>query len=351
MPYLLLNLLFLVGLAVLLSARSERAQDPIILLATFGSILFFNTFKDYTLLPDAPGYAEAWRYICRENSVYNRATDYYKMQWGYFALNKVLSLFFHSTRFFFFAMGCIISLPYCYLIKKYSANVTVSCLLYFMGVIQSTFVLRQHAAIGFCLLAIPLLCERRMITVTLLLWAAAIAIHPTAVIFGLVILAAYLRNIRLWYIIMLAFAVLLYFIYPYLVLLFADNTAGYQVYAEALDEYSNNSTAILHGSLWLIATIVLMPLSTADSTTQFFYRILCIVAIFALLSAIRMGGELLPRMIMYLTAVEIFFIPNIGKHIQQTYLRSAFYALYLMLFFYMFAFSAHSRILDCKIEF
>lgn len=355
MPYLVVNLLLLVIFFVALKQMplSHKNRNIIALIITFGCILFFHTFKDYRLLPDIPGYVRAWKYICHTHSIYLYAGDYYKMQWGYFELNKLLSYISHSTYFFLFALGCMVSLPYCYLISKYSKNIQLSCVLYFMGFIQSTFVLRQHAAIGFCLLTIPILMNNKMLLkpFVLLLWVIAISVHPTAVVFGLVIGAAFVRNIRWWFLIAAVFGVFLYIYYPRLVALFVGNTHGYQTYVNALYEYTNYSTAMLHCSLWLIATIVLYPFEKLDDVNRFFYRIMCIIAVFAIVSGMQKGGELIPRLIMYLTAIECIFIPNVGRQIKNIPLRYAFYSLFLTLNLYLFAFSGKSRINECHLIF
>lgn len=356
MPYLIVNLLLLVTFFVVLNQMpiSRKDRNTIALIITFGCILFFHTFKDYRTLPDIPGYVRAWKYICHKNSLYMYAGGYYKMQWGYFGLNKLLSYISHSTYFFLFAMGCIVSLPYCYLISKYSKNIQLSCILYFMGFIQSTFVLRQHAAIGFCLLSIPMLIEgkKTRLPIVFSLWIVAMTLHPTAVVFGLAIMSIFIKDLRLWHILLLVLGGALYLLYPYLVVLFVNNTSGYQVYANAIyGDYGNYSTAFLHCSLWLIAVIAIYPFEQISGYNRFFYKVMSIIAIFALVSAFRVGGELIPRLIMYFTAIECIFIPNVGRQIKNRPLRYAFYGLFLTLNLYLFAFSGKSRINECHLIF
>lgn len=73
--------------------KNQAERDNILIIIAIFALIFVNAFKDYRLLPDISGYVPAFKYIAKENSNFLDATRYYKMQWGYYALNKFIGFF------------------------------------------------------------------------------------------------------------------------------------------------------------------------------------------------------------------------------------------------------------------
>lgn len=342
----------------------NKSKVNVYLFLTFGSVLFFNIFKDWRHMSDISGYVPAFKYICRDDATFLNAGYYYKMQIGYYGLNKILGFFSTSHYWFLFAIGCLTSLPYAYIIKKYSPHVLLSCLLYFLGFLQSALALRQYSAIGLTIMILPLLLKLpvninrkilgewkyiRLYIIIICLFVSAILIHPTAIIFLFVIFSYYVKNIK-WFLIMtIGGGVILYLNLPFLTSLFVDNTAGYDVYLEA-ENNNNGGTLMINGFYLLVAFYVLRPFDELPLLWKFLFKIQCLIFAFSIVSMAPGGGVAIPRLLLYLTCFKCIFLPFVAIKIQNKVIRYAFVISILFIAYYFFALSPRIQFNNMNID-
>ena len=357
--YLVINLVILLLFFSFISVIrvSETIKNWAYITSTIVSVLIFHTFKDYTLLPDIPQYIETFKYISRNNASYEDANKMYKMKEGYYYLNKVIGYIWVNPQFFMFIIGAIISTPYFILIKKYNKRYAwIACLLYYMGFVQSTFVLRQHIAISMCVMCVPLLAKTdglnckyiKEILLLTIIPLLAITIHPTAILFLLLIACYYIKNYKLLFFII---AVCAYIIYNYLydiAFYFAMSAGDYLQYMEE-KEFPGWGTIVLNWGLLLFATISLKKMRDMQNHWMIMYKGLLLSALLSLISLADAASDAIPRLIMYLNCFSCIFIPFVISNIRYKFLRILIIVFFLILYFYNFAISERSYINDCKL--
>lgn len=350
MPSLLINLIFFLFICWIVNRVpiNKNKKDNIIVVFACFQVIFFQTFKDINSLPDILGYVRAWNYICEDNSTWFGATYYYKMQYGYFLYNKLLSYISHEPLFFTFATGCIISLPYIFIIKKYSPIIWFSLVLYMMSFTQSTFVLRQYTSIALCIIAFPLLFKHEYIK-SVVLWLIAISIHPTAVFGGITFVLYFIRSNK-WFIIgcVILFAVLVRSL-PLLMVMFTDNVDGYNYYLGI--EGVDYSTVVLN--LFYAVTFYYFVIMKRDVTEEESLMMKMSVITFIIpLAAIFTGTSVVvPRLIMYMTFVQFIIIPKTLQAIKKRFLKVCLGGIYFFLNYYLFMISDKTRAIDFRLIF
>lgn len=350
MPALLINLIvFLVCcLLVQCSRESQKRKDCVLLVIATIQVLFCQTFKDVNLLPDIPDYVKAYQYICRDDATYMQATYYYKMQYGYYLYNKILSVFSDNPLYFTFVTGAVISLPYIFFIKRYSPMVWLSLVIYMMSFIQSSFVLRQYTAMGLCIISFPMLFRRQYLR-CLVLWLCAMAIHPTAIFFGFVYGFYFVRSTKLFVVISVVLLVGLIIFIPLLATLFVDNVAGYNAYLEG--EKLEYSTTIIQFYILVLFWWFVWRKGNLSEELQLMGKLSVITFIVPLASTFSQMSGIVPRLLLYLTFVQYAVIPYILLGIQTKKLRFFVLCSFLFLFFYLFYFSHNSRVEQFKLLF
>lgn len=343
MPALLINLIvFLVCCLVVQCSRgSQKRKDCVLLVIAAIQVLFCQTFKDVNLLPDIPDYIKAYRFICRDDATYMEATDYYKMQYGYYLYNKILSVISDSPFYFIFVTGAVISLPYIFFIKRYSPMVWLSLVIYMMGFIQSSFVLRQYTAMGLCIISFPMLFRKQYLR-CLLLWLCAMTIHPTAIFFGLAYGLYFVRSTKLFVVMSAVLLVGLIRLIPLLAFLFVDNVAGYNVYLEG--EGLEYSTTIIQFYILVLFWWFVWRKGNLSEELQLMGKLLVIAFIVPLAATFSQMTLIVPRLLLYLTFVQYAVIPYTLLGIQSKRLRFLVLCSFLFIFFYLFYFSHNSRI-------
>ena len=315
--------------------------------------MLFNVIKDYKNMADIEAYVPAFKYICRSDATFYNATSYYKMQIGYYWLNKLIGYVSTSHYWFMFAVGCITALPYAMLIKKYSPLVWMSCLLYFMGFSQSTFVLRQHSAIGLTILILPLLLllpddirkifkgmrNKILCILILILFISAILIHPTAIIFAFVFYAYFVKNIKVFMTITLGGGLVLYQLLPIFTFIFVENTAGYQTYMVAENE-NKGGTIIINGFYLLATLYALRPYRQLPKQWYLLLKTQCIIFTFSFVSMASGGGVAIPRLLIYLTCFNCVFLPYVATKMPNKTARYTFVVAVFFIAYYLFALSS-----------
>lgn len=350
MPTYIINLIIvlIVIFAISLSNLERKKKNTFLILFVSIQIIFLQTFKDFRSLPDIELYVNAFKYISRDDSQYIIAVTYYKMFYGYYMLNKAISLISKDIYFFTFIIGCIISLPYIIVIKKYSSIIWFSLILYFLGFIQSTFVLRQYTASSLCIISTMLLLDKKKI-LAIMLWCLSLTIHPTAIIYILVFLVDKIKlniNFVLFLIILI---VGLYFSTPFLSTIFTENIAGYELYNEQKNPMSY-TTGLIHTSI-LIAFLCTVKLSTLNKNEILFFKILCLTFSLSIISIFIKYADFVPRLIQYFVFAEIILIPLIIKNIRNKGLKNIAYVLIFIFYFYLHVLSNNSHALNFKLSF
>lgn len=364
MTYLEWNFIILAVVLALYYYVTPKSKANVYLFLTFGSVLFFNIFKDWKNMNDVSGYVPAFKYICRDNATFLNAGYYYKMQIGYYGLNKFLGFFSTSHYWFLFAIGCLTSLPYAYIIKKYSPHVFLSCLLYFLGFLQSALALRQYSAIGLTIMILPLLLKLpaninrkmlgewryiRLYIIILCLFVSAILIHPTAIIFLFVIISYSVKNTK-WFLIMtIACGVILYFNLPYLTSIFVDNTSGYDVYLEA-ENNNNGGTLIINGFYLIASFYALRQFDRLPQVWNLLFKVQCVIFAFSIVSMASGGGVAIPRLLMYLTCFNCVFLPFVAAQMPNKMMRYTFVTFILFIAYYFFALSPRVQFNNMNID-
>lgn len=366
MTYLEINLYCLVLLIIILYVLpiKKHSKENIILFFTFTSVIFFNIFKDWRNMPDIVYYVPTFEYISQNNSTFEYANAYYyKMQIGYYWLNKTISYVSTSHYWFLFAMGSLISLPYAYMIRKYSPTVWLSCLIYFMGFSQSTYVLRQHSAIGITIMTLPLILSIKgeqikdvfkktnfvRITEIVSLIAIAILIHPTAVIFISVLWAYYCKNIKLFLFSILCGGAILYFMLPLLTLMFIENTSGYDIYLDA-ENNNNGGTLLVNGFYFIASLLFLRPYAKLSPLWLLLFKVQCIIFAFTIVSMAPGGGATIPRLLMYLTCFNCIFNAYVATRMPNKAFRWGYICVILFFAYYMFALSTRVQFQNYNID-
>ena len=350
MPSLLVNLILFLVICVIVNCQNARQADKnkVLVWCAIIQVLFFQTFKDVNSLPDIPGYVDAYRYICREDATYFGATGYYKMQYGYYFYNKLLSLISSNPYYFTFATGCLTSLPYIFFIKKYSPIVWFSLALYLMSFVQSTMALRQYTAIGLCIISFPLLFKRKFIWCGVL-WLAAMAIHPTAVFWGLIYVLYFIRSRKLLIAFYAVLFLLLYKFIPMMMSAFIGNVGGYLSYLES--DSVEFTTFLIYTFIFGMAWFFLVWRKDVDDDTMLMVKMLGVTAIVPLAAAFSNTSDIVPRLLLYFTFVQFVVISKTLASIKLGFIRFVAYVLYTFIFFYQFYVSDNSRIFEFKLIF
>ena len=305
-------------------------------------------------MDDLFGYVPAFEYISRPDSTYTGATYYYKMQIGYYWLNKFIGIFSTSYYWLFFFIGCLTSLPYAYIIKRYSPILWLSCLLYFMGFPQSTYVLRQYSAVGLTIMMVPIILSFHQKTLRQivkkyktclrlillgLLFAMALLIHPTSILFVFAFCAYFIKDIKWFFGLVLSGGLALYFLLPVLALVFVENTQGYGAYLEA-DADNQGGTLLINGFCFISSLIVLRPYRKLPDLWFYLLKIQCIIFAFSIVSMAPGGGVTIPRLLLYLTCFNCIFNAYIAKRIQNKLFQFCYICITLFFVYYTFALSS-----------
>ena len=351
MPSLLVNLILFLIVCFFVNCQQipQCNKNRILLFVAACQVVFFQTFKDVNSLPDIPGYVEAYRYICRDDATYLNATGYYKMQYGYYFYNKLLSIISDNPYYFTFVTGCVISLPYMFFIKKYSPIVWFSLALYLMSFIQSTFVLRQYTAVALCIISFPLLFKRKFVW-NGLLWLIAMSIHPTAIFFGITYVLYFIRGKKLLLAFYISLFLLLYIGLPIMMQMFVDNVGGYDVYLEneAL-EYSTFLIYLFIGGMGYI--FLVFRKKEIPEETALMMKLLGVAVVVPLAATFSNASTVVPRLLLYITFVQFVVIAKTLISIKVGLVRFVAYTLYTFIFFYQFYISESSRIFEFKLVF
>lgn len=125
------------------------------------ALIFFATFRDYTIGTDTPTYTSFFRgSISVDNYIFDPRVEYGYQLFEYFILNI-------SKQYFllFFASSSIIVTSILYVIKKYSVNYFLSVFIYISFAFYTFYfnTLRQGISIAICMLGIYFFINKKII--------------------------------------------------------------------------------------------------------------------------------------------------------------------------------------------
>lgn len=350
MPSLFINLVVFIVICLIVNNLNVRRVDKDNIITVFAvfQVIFFQTFKDVNTLPDIPGYVSAYRYICGDEATYLRATSYYKMQYGYYLYNKILSVVSDNPYYFTFATGCLTSLPYVFFIRKYSPLVGVSLMLYMMSFLQSTFVLRQYTAVGICIISFHLLLRRKFVW-SILLWLVSLTIHPTALFFCIVYALYFIHGKKMLTIFYVVLFGILYKVFPLLMTIFADNIGGYESYLDAgIAEYT---TFLIYFFMYGMGCVFLVKNINSDDKLMLMIKMLGVAVIIPFAATFSGSSNVVPRLLQYVTFVQFVVIAETLLAVKSKPVKYITFILYVFIFFYQFYISDKSYIFDFKLIF
>lgn len=261
--------------------------------------------------------------------------DFLKAEVGYRILSKLFSLINNSFVFWLFVTSFITLYGYYYCTKKYSNYAWLSVIIVMLGIfLQSTFVLRQHMAMGIVLLSYPFVLKKKIIPylLTILL---AISIHQTAAIFLPVYFLYHIKGKYKIMLLLVLVAIYLYFSMGYLLRiassLASDSTQYGEYYFEKTEEGTNWKIAGLLIFILLVRFIIMGKKSFSVGINKLLTIVLILGAIIALAGIGYLGTA---RMYMYYSNCTFLVIPNIILYISKKKLRTIFVFAYLAFLFY-----------------
>ena len=162
-----------------------RNFDKFFMAITFLQLVVVHSFIDPLSVPDLPSYQDLFFELKRTKGFAFfslEGIEQIDIEPGYLLLTKLVSLLSNSFVIFLLCVSIIIIGSYFFVIKKYSPYTFISVIMLLLTSFnQSIFVLRQHIAMGLCLLTIPFVVKREQIKFLLIVFVAFL-FHRTAVI-------------------------------------------------------------------------------------------------------------------------------------------------------------------------
>jgi len=331
-------IILFVVLGLLFSGNSLDKGKKAFLIICFLVMLILHTFvnPEYSdLLGYKYGYQEfagmSFSDVLKHNAFSLKA------EVGYRVFCKILTYISTNWVFALFVISVIILNGYYQTTKKYSPSYLFSVLFIMVGpFMQSTFVLRQHMAMGLLLLTYPFIMERKLMPY-MLLCAAAFLLHQTAIIFLPVYFLYNLSKNKFAIVSAVAMVVLATSMSFFLTTAgrYAMGTASYGDYYFARDMQvgTNYKSALLMVVLLIIRVLILKKNFFNEGITRLMSIVLVFGTIFAITGIGYVGTS---RMNMYFTAASFLYIPNTFYYLKDKTFRLLFnvgYFLFLLYFF------------------
>lgn len=304
----------------------------------FGCMILLHTFVN-------PDYSDNFSYRFGYNEighmdfvkVLHTNPPSLKAEVGYRLFNKILYYFSNEWLFGLFAISVLMLSGYYLVVKKYSNFYAISVLLIMIGpFMQSTFVLRQHLAMGIILFTYPFIIERKVIPY-LLICFIAILFHQTAAIFIPVYFLYHLSGSKFTVVSVVCFLSLYFYMSFFLASAgeIAMETAGYgSSYFEIDEEKGTNlKTAFLLSFLFVIRLFILKKKFFEEGISRLLSILLTLGLIFSIAGTGFIGTN---RMIMYFTSVQFLIIPNTFCYLKDRKLSYAGCYSYFFVLLYFF---------------
>lgn len=153
-----------------------RNFDKFFMAITFLQLVVVHSFIDPFSVPDLPSYHDMFFELKKIKgfSFFSlKGIEQIDIEPGYLLFAKLVSLLSNSFVVFLLCVSIIIVGSYFFVFKKYSPYPFISIIMLLLTSFnQSIFVLRQHIAIGLCLLTIPLIIKREQIKFLFIVFVA-----------------------------------------------------------------------------------------------------------------------------------------------------------------------------------
>lgn len=272
-------------------------------LSVGGDIYFYHMF--YSRLPDGN---VAW----------------FTYEPGYKALNYILVYAGIYIRGMFFVIALFVSICFVLFVNKFSSNKLMSLLLYIMfGIFgQSLSALRQFIAIGFILLALIFISDKK-IWKSIIFISCACLFHYSAIICFIIIPLRYIKFNKWWILGSISFVALFFILLPYTLKTLESLLPSLNYYSRYYSENSilfkpTNLFNILY-SLGMIAIFAVLYLARFkwfkdelenDEYYTFFLSLFLIVPLIRIAGFIVGLEALLNRINMYFFFLLIVLVPR-----------------------------------------
>lgn len=178
-------LIFMVLLARLVSTKTIKGTNGVTAFGviTYGILLFLYTFRSLSVGWDTETYVQ----IFMSAPSRNVSTDY--LEKGWVILNKVIYAISPTKTMFFFVVGAIALTCFFKVTKRYSKNICLSIIIYYMMCFYFSLMNQQRCdmAICICMVAFVFLYERKYFW-SVLITLFASTMHKSALVFLLFII-------------------------------------------------------------------------------------------------------------------------------------------------------------------
>ncbi len=322
--------------AVVVQLINKRViRDKVYLYPTFILILIIHAFVDIDSVPDLPVYKSAFDVVAttpwdRVYKIYSMG--YEKMEVGFLYTMKCITSIGGDFRLFLFVTSLLIIIPYYKISEKYSQSVILSILMFLLLTNnQSTFVLRQHIAIGITLLSYPYIIERKHIKF-LLLMLIAFLFHKTAIIFLPIYYIYGIKSPKRTIILLSISFIVALFAMRFLFMYLGGLVGGYDTYILDDENGTNAKTGIFY-TLYLVCYIVFCGKKCIEPGMNRF--ILYTLIISCIINVAGLGLSLISRLGLYYNVILILAIPLIYANIKNNGLKYAFLIITLLVFGYI----------------
>lgn len=236
-------------------------------------------FYDWAALPDLPQYAIGYDHVRTHGYEIIYGSGMRANEPGWIWLNILLSHICPNPRLLFMLAGGVIIYGHFRTYSRCSAMPWLSVYLFFCTMfVQSLFVIRQHMAIGICLLALPYIFQRKFMKFLLMVSVAGL-IHSSAWIFLVAYWVYPLKMGQKFVILCLAAGVLSWLLMKTIM----ENFLAGNVYASYLDMEGANITPLLICLCTIVLTLVAVPLRKLQKQPQnrLFFCLCCVAACIA----------------------------------------------------------------------
>lgn len=323
------------------AAKPQRRNDALL------NILFLFIFLVFALRAssvgrDLPGYERMYEYT---KSVPWNDFNYVYFENGYILLMKVCIAIGMSFQWFLAVVAAITLIPIYILIKKYSTDKCLSCLIYVTYIIFEFDLtgLRQAIAMSIVLLAIISLMEKKkwyILQFLLLVWVAS-QFHKSALIAIIVLPLCAIKNLKIFTAVIAAGTILSLalrnYLFQYIKTLFGKDT-----FSLSAGLYIGSNTIFMVAlAAFFLLTLCIMKNNLSSVTDEEKYwlvqnELLYKIFLIGIMAAVFFGMETSARSFMYFAQAIIILLPNstLGLTRRSAMLFKLVFAVFFVWFFY-----------------
>lgn len=284
---------------------------------TITALCFVSTFRDLTVGGDTVHYSNFFINL-RNNNV-----SWSKYEFGFTFFNYIFTITGLDVRIIFFVTALFVSICFVVFINKFSPNKIMSLLLYVMFAIfaQGLSAIRQIIAIGFVLLALISISDKKLWR-SLLLIACASLFHTSAALCFIIVPARYIKFNHWWVLGSLVVVCIVSLCLPFVLKIAETIVPAFNYYTlyYVTDNYfqPTNLFNILY-SLGMIAIFITLYLARfkwfkdeleKDKYFTFFLSLFMIVPLIRIAGFIIGLESLLNRINMYFFYLLIILVPK-----------------------------------------